>query len=421
VAGCGPHAGTVSVDLVTDLVPGVEIFVVRTTLTSTDQPPVLFELEPNSDGTMGIRVAEVRSVAPGEHHATVELLDGVGNVLVTRGVDFRVVQSLSIRVVVTRDCVFLGCPGIGDSPDQTECLAGHCVTAACADGSCAAAECQTDGDCPVPLADCAANLCRDGVCLAFETRGMCEPGTACSPDIGCVAVVTPVDPTEDLDADGAVGADDCDPTDPEVAFGAPEICDDGIDQDCDGSDLVCPPDGDGDGWDVEADCNDMNAAVNPAEDDPCGDGLDADCDDFDPPCSPVDADHDQWPVPADCNDADALVHPTAFDICGDHVDQDCSGEDLSAPCVGGYGQPCGAHGTCLESRRSRLACSRANGARTRSCLRCCVLCANQSRYHWLNVDHSCTRAATRYCSHAGRGGLETADGVDPVQWGTCSR
>lgn len=425
--GCSPREGTLSVDLVTDLVPALEIFVARTTLSTPGAEPdpmapsESFELAPNFDLQGGGRIAELHDLSPGEHHATIELLGAAGEVLVTRGVDVRVSGQVSIRVVVTRDCLFLGCPGVGDPETFTECLAGHCVSAACADGSCATAECQTDGDCPAPAAECATSFCRDGVCLAFEVRGVCEDGTACSPDVGCVTIVTPVDPDEDLDGDGAVGADDCNPMDGAVAGGAPETCDDGLDQDCDGSDLACPPDVDGDGWDAEADCDDANAAVSPAEEDACGNGIDEDCDDFDPPCAPLDADHDQWSVPADCNDADPLTHPSAFDVCGDGVDQDCSGADPRAPCVGGYGQPCAPRGTCLESRRQRLACARPNGSRTRSCVRCCVLCANQTRFHWLNVDHSCSRAAARYCARAGRGGLETTPGIDPVQWGTCSR
>jgi hypothetical protein len=425
LAGCGVRAGTLSVDLVSDLLPGVEIFAARTSVIAAgvDPEPIpaeRFELATTTDLTEGARIAEVRALPPGDYHAVLELLDASGDPIVTRRVDVRINGSLTIRIVVTRDCVFMGCPGPADPETSTECLAGHCVSPACADGSCATAECQTDGDCPPPVADCAANLCRDGVCLSFVTRGVCAVGTACSPDEGCVPVTVPEDPTLDLDDDGVVGPDDCDPDDPTVGAGSPEICEDGIDQDCDGLDLSCPPDADGDGWDVLSDCDDMNAAVSPEEDDACGDGADTDCDGYDQPCAPIDLDHDQWSVPLDCNDGNVLVHPTAIDICADGIDQDCSGED-SRSCIGNYGQPCGPRGTCLESRLQRLACTRANGERRRSCLRCCVLCASQSRYHWLNVDHDCSRAAARYCAHAGRGGLETTSGVDPIQWGTCSR
>ncbi len=422
LASCGPRAGTLSIDLVSDLVPGVEVFVVRTMLASdAARDPELVDLPGNADLADGARIAELRDVPRGEHRVVVQLLDAVGEVLVTRGLDVRLVGSMTVRVVVTRDCVFLGCPGLGDPDDFTECLAGHCVPASCADGSCASDECQTDGDCPIPEAECASTACREGVCFSFEIPGVCDEGTACSPDVGCVAVVAPVDPADDLDGDGAVGTDDCAPDDAEVALGAPETCGDGIDQDCDGADLACPPDDDADGWDALSDCNDANAAINPAEEDPCGNGIDEDCDEYDAVCTPSDADGDQWSVPADCDDTSPLTHPSAFDICGDGIDQDCSGADLRAPCIGGYGQPCAPRGTCLESPRQRLACARANGARTRSCLRCCVLCASESRFRWLNVDHSCARAAARYCARAGRGGLETAPGIDPVQWGTCTR
>jgi len=44
----------------------------------------------------------------------------------------------------------------------------------------------------------------------------------------------------DGDGDGFEEGVDCDDADPEVFPGAAEVCDDGIDQDCDGTDALCP-------------------------------------------------------------------------------------------------------------------------------------------------------------------------------------
>ncbi len=424
-AGCGARGGTLSIDLVTDLVPGVEIFAARTTVAPigvTPDPTMsdIVLLSPDGDFAMGERIAEVRALPPGDHHAVIELFDNVGGVLVTRGVDVHVAGSIAVQVVVSRDCLSVSCPGAGDPDDATECLAGHCVSPECSDGSCASSECETDGDCPVPEADCATYRCRTGVCLAYSTPGMCPMGTACSPDVGCLPIAIPVDPSMDLDGDGVVGADDCDGSDPTVYRGAPEICGDTIDQDCDHADLGCGPDGDGDGWHGDADCDDANPAVSPGAEETCGNTLDEDCDGYDLPCTIVDTDHDGWSVPADCDDTDALTNPEAVDICGDHEDQDCEGGDESPPCLSGYTQPCGVTGGCRSSPRQRLVCAHASGAPARSCLRCCVYCANDTRFHWLNVGHDCATFAAQYCSQAGRGGLLDQPGIDPARWGACT-
>jgi hypothetical protein len=128
-------------------------------------------------------------------------------------------------------------------------------------------------------------------------------------------------------------------------------------------------DGDGDGYGVgevtqacdggtatatlDGDCDDTDAAVSPGETEICNDGIDDDCDEL------VDADDDSldeasgytyYPdldedgygsdadvirscteltdlltVGGDCDDDDAEINPDAVDICDDGVDNDCNG------------------------------------------------------------------------------------------------
>ncbi len=130
----------------------------------------------------------------------------------------------------------------------------------------------------------------------------------------------------DGDSDGFWDCvDDCDDTDPSVHPGAPEICDDGIDQGCSGADLV--PDHDTDGYVSTAcggtDCNDANSLVHPGLYDGC-DGVDTNCSGS---IDDGDLDSDGWSACLDCLEANPAVNPSATEICGDGIDQDCSGAD----------------------------------------------------------------------------------------------
>jgi|GEM_PF-1601615 len=134
----------------------------------------------------------------------------------------------------------------------------------------------------------------------------------------------------DADGDGrAASLVDCDDADASTYVGAPEVPYDGIDQDCDGSDLV---DADGDGFDGSAaggdDCDDADPATNPAGVEVPYDGIDQDCDGGD--FVDVDGDGaDSWEVGGpDCDDGDAGIGPGMEDIPYDGIDQDCDGDDL---------------------------------------------------------------------------------------------
>lgn len=84
--------------------------------------------------------------------------------------------------------------------------------------------------------------CPEGIgdawsCDASE-RVRCERGMVFREpcELGCTAGACDL-PEEDADGDG-YAADDCDPEDASVHPGADEVCEDGVDQDCDGEDAI---------------------------------------------------------------------------------------------------------------------------------------------------------------------------------------
>ena len=156
---------------------------------------------------------------------------------------------------------------------------------------------------------------------------------------------TPCDVVPDRDADGHIaiecGGDDCDDTNPTIYPGAPEICGDGIDQNCDGKDPSCLIDAGG--YD--------RAGTDLARPDTAGTDAgyrDRYLPDTYNPCSMPDRDRDGYNSVlcggTDCNDNNRNINPgidelcyPAAGMCQNSVDENCDGIDTF--CCGGYTAP----------------------------------------------------------------------------------
>ena len=96
-------------------------------------------------------------------------------------------------------------------------------------------------------------------------------------------------------------------------------------------------DGDMDGFgDIACggnDCDDSDSDINPVADEICDNGIDDDCDGFvdtyDTDCGECDDDDDGYVDEEcggdDCNDGDLSIHPGAEEICTNRIDDDCDG------------------------------------------------------------------------------------------------
>jgi len=106
--------------------------------------------------------------------------------------------------------------------DRSHCDDGNPTTAdACVDFRCVneSTPCSEDADCD-DADSCTTDACLDGTCSSSRIPGC---GTSC--------------PDRDGDGHGSrfcFGGDDCDDANPAVHPGASEVCDDGVDNDCDG-------------------------------------------------------------------------------------------------------------------------------------------------------------------------------------------
>ncbi len=191
------------------------------------------------------------------------------------------------------------------------------------------------------MALCATGCVRVVAPSAAAPQPACVSNTDCSQELlqVCVNGSCQTDPTAvDNDQDGQTERQgDCNDNDKAISLGAAELCGDGVDQDCDGQDVLCLNfDGDADGFTpAQGDCNDADARAAPGHPEVCGNGVDDDCRNGDSDCALTDQDGDGFTplgpdgvagsLDDDCDDHNPLVRPNARETCGNAVDEDCDG------------------------------------------------------------------------------------------------
>ncbi|MGB0591910.1 MAG: lectin-like protein [Myxococcota bacterium] len=251
--------------------------------------------------------------------------------------------------------------------DEIVCVAGPCDASAvpngtgcaitpkaegasCDDGEMTTKDdvCDADGVCEGETYTCTPGACEAtstpngaGCTVTYEDGVACDDGDECTSGTTCqqgactggIDACLCTDETGDIDEDGdgyAPCAGDCDDQNPLVHPGAPEICGDGVDNDCSGDTDIADIDGDGYAGCGGDDCNDFSDWVHPGAIENMHDGLDNDCDGvvdaFD-----VDDDLDgRSEADGDCDDAKPWIHPGATDIPDNGIDEDCNDVDATA-------------------------------------------------------------------------------------------
>jgi Cys-rich repeat protein len=113
----------------------------------------------------------------------------------------------------------LPCSANNDCPAGQYCMNGQCTAYdPCADVTCAAGE-----------------TCIDGVCVACgcQSDADCDDGNPVTIDY-CFNCQCSSEVCVDIDADGYCEGEDCNDADASINPGARDICEDGMDNDCDG-------------------------------------------------------------------------------------------------------------------------------------------------------------------------------------------
>ena len=209
LSACDDPAATLVVDLRSDLVPGEEFVVIRTTVLGPDGATVATNdtfAPSGSDVLGGLRVLEHPGVANGSHRIQVGLLTGEGVAVAARTSATVVRGDTGITVLVPRDNTL--CDPTSCVPGES-CLGRTCASEECTEQaleSCPPPECAASSDCTA-RADCSTPECIAGLCFFGTVPGACGAGEWCSPDEGCLPGQPEDDAGTDAGADAAIVED----------------------------------------------------------------------------------------------------------------------------------------------------------------------------------------------------------------------
>lgn len=183
LASCTPDARTLTVDVRTDWLPGLEFDAVRTTLgTGTGDRftpsagTYSVAATDRQDFGEGRRVAEINGLEAGQLAVRVELLTG-GATLATRDTIVDLSGSFSLIVLITSSCADVECPGPTDPPENIECNGGYCVDPRCSPEQPELCDpgCTSDTECPTTSECTTGSATRARVCSA-PTTASAPPG-----------------------------------------------------------------------------------------------------------------------------------------------------------------------------------------------------------------------------------------------------
>jgi hypothetical protein len=250
------------------------------------------------------------------------------------------------------------CDGLADDADPS--ATGHATYYADADGdgyggATTASGCDAPAGYETTATDCddtdtnahpgAAEIVGDGRDEDCDGTELCYADADADAFRGTATVSSPDADCTDAGEAASTAVPDCDDADATVHGGADEVVDDGVDEDCDGTEL-CFVDADEDGYRVEdttvasadflctdpgeagadtpaGDCDDADAAFNPGAEEPnCVDPNDYNCDGS---VGYADGDGDGYAACEECDDTRTAVHPGAEEVCNAR-DDDCDGD-----------------------------------------------------------------------------------------------